>query len=59
MLATEARKNASEVIWDSLPSIIRYNIEDAINNGKLKCEIRFDDDKMDMDKFNECTKRLK
>jgi hypothetical protein len=53
MLANEARKNASEVIWNSLPSIIRHNIEDAVNEGKLNCEIIFPKD--NVDKFNECT----
>jgi hypothetical protein len=47
MLATEARKNASEIIWNLLPSIIRHNIEDAISEGKLKCEIIFNKDNVD------------
>lgn len=54
MLANEARKNASEIIWNSLPSIIRHNIEDAVNEGKLNCEIIFNDDKMDKDNFDDC-----
>ena len=37
MLANEARKTASEKIWNSLPGIIRYNIEDAVNEGGLNC----------------------
>jgi hypothetical protein len=53
MLANEARKNASEKIWNSLPSILRYNIEDAVNEGKLNCEIIFNED--NIHKFNECT----
>ena len=52
MLATEARKNASEIIWDSLPHTIRYNIEDAVNEGKLMCEIIFTED--NVDEFNKC-----
>jgi hypothetical protein len=56
MLANEARKNACEIIWKSLPGLIRYNIEDAVNEGKLNCEIVFDDDKMEMAKFNDCIK---
>ena len=51
MLATEARKNASELIWTSLPSIIRHIIEDAVNEGKLKCEIVFNEDHVD--EFND------
>ena len=54
MLANEARKNASEKIWNSLPSIIRYNIEDAVNEGRLNCEITFNDDKMDKNNFDDC-----
>lgn len=54
MLANEARKNASEIIWDSLPSIIRHNIEGAVNIGELNCQIIFNED--NMDKFNECIK---
>ena len=54
MVATEARKIASEKIWNSLPSILRYNIEDAINEGKLNCEIVFNDDKMDKANFDDC-----
>lgn len=53
MIATEARKNASEIIWNSLPSIIRHNIEDAVNEGKLNCEIVFKEDCVS--KFSECT----
>lgn len=54
MLANEARKNASEKIWNSLPGIIRHNIEDAVNEGELKCEIIFNDDKMDKSNFDDC-----
>lgn len=54
MLANEARKNASEIIWNSLPSIIRHNIEDAVNEGKLKCEIAFNEDHVD--EFNDYIK---
>lgn len=54
MLANEARQNASEVIWNSLPSIIRYNIEDAVKEGKLNCEIVFNNDKIDKDNFDDC-----
>lgn len=53
MLATEARKKANEIIWNSLPSIIRHNIENAANEGKLKCEIISNED--NVDKFNELT----
>lgn len=53
MVATEARKNASEIIWKSLPGIIRNNIEEAVNDGKLKCEIIFKEDFVGQ--FNECT----
>ncbi len=54
MLAHEARKTASEKIWNSLPSILRYNIEDAVNEGKLNCEITFNDDKIDKANFDDC-----
>lgn len=54
MLATEARKNASEIIWDSLPYAIRYYIENAVNEGQLMCEIIFTADKVD--EFNKCIK---
>lgn len=54
MLANEARKNASEIIWKSLPSILRHNIEEAVNEGKLNCEITFNDDKMDKANFDDC-----
>ena len=54
MLANEARKNASEQIWTSLPSIIRHNIEDAVNEGKLKCDIVFNEDHVD--EFNDYIK---
>lgn len=54
MLASEARKHASEIIWNSLPSIIRHNIEDAVNEGKLNCEIVFNDNKIDKDNFDDC-----
>lgn len=47
MLATEARKNASEIIWNSLPDTIRHNIEDAVNEGKLNCQIIFNEDNID------------
>ena len=52
MVATEARKIASEKIWNSLPHIIRQNIEDAVNMGELKCEIIFNEDFVGQ--FNEC-----
>lgn len=58
MLANEARKNASEKIWNSLPSIIRHNIEDAVNEGKLNCEIIFNDDKIDKYNFDDCTRHF-
>ena len=51
MVATEARKTACEKIWNSLPSILRHNIEDAVNEGELKCEIIFNEDHVD--KFND------
>lgn len=54
MVANEARKIASEKIWNSLPRIIRYNIEDAINEGRLNCEITFNDDKLDKANFDDC-----
>lgn len=54
MLANEARKNASEIIWNSLPSIIRHSIEDSVDEGKLNCEIAFNDDKMDKANFDDC-----
>jgi hypothetical protein len=55
MLATEARKNASEIIWDSLPHTIRYNIEDAVNEGRLMCEITFSKvNPIEADEFNKC-----
>ena len=54
MLANEARKTASEVIWNSLPSIIRHNIEDAVDEGRLNCEITFNDDKIDKSNFDDC-----
>lgn len=53
MLANEARKNASEIIWNSLPGIITCNIKKAVNKGKLNCEIIFNED--NIGKFNECT----
>ena len=56
MLANEARKNAIEKIWNSLPSIIRHNIEDAVNEGKLNCKIGFNDDEIDRDEFNNCVR---
>lgn len=52
MLATEARKNASEKIWKSLPSIFRERIEEAVNAGELKCEIVFKEEHVG--KFNDC-----
>lgn len=51
MVATEARKIASEQIWNSLPSIFRQRIEDAANAGELKCEIVFKEDHVG--KFND------
>ena len=51
MLANEARKTASEKIWNSLPDVIRHNIEDAVNEGKLKCKIIFNED--NVGKFND------
>lgn len=55
MLATEARKTASEIIWDSLPHTIRYNIEDAVNEGQLMCEITFSKvNPIEVDEFNKC-----
>ena len=51
MLASEARKNASEKIWNSLPIIFRNRIEDAVNAGELKCEIIFKEDHVG--KFND------
>lgn len=54
MLANEARKTASEKIWNSLPRILRHNIEDAVDEGRLNCEITFNDDKMDKDNFDDC-----
>lgn len=51
MVATEARKIASEQIWNSLPRIIRQNIEDAVNAGELKCEIVFKEEHVG--KFND------
>lgn len=58
MLANEARKNASEKIWNSLPSIIRHNIEDAVNEGKLNCEIIFNDDNIDRYNIDDCTRHF-
>ena len=52
MVATEARKIASEQIWNSLPRIIRQNIENAVNSGELKCEMIFKEDFVGQ--FNEC-----
>ena len=54
MLANEARKNASEIIWDSLPRIIRHSIEDAVSEGKLNCEIVFNDEEIDKVDFDDC-----
>lgn len=57
MLATEARKTASEIIWDSLPYTIKYNIEDAVNEGQLMCEIIFSKvNPLEADEFNKCIK---
>jgi hypothetical protein len=59
MLATEARKTASEIIWDSLPYTIRYNIEDAVNEGQLMCEILFSKfNPIEADEFNKCIKHF-
>ena len=52
MVANEARKIASEKIWNSLPRIFRDNIEDAVNEGELKCEIIFKEEHVG--KFNDC-----
>ena len=54
MLANEARQKACEIIWNSLPSILCYNIEDAVNKGGFNCEIIFNDDKMDKANFDDC-----
>jgi hypothetical protein len=54
MLAEEARKTASEKIWNSLPSIIRHNIEDAVDEGGLNCKIVFNNDKMGKYDFDNC-----
>lgn len=54
MLANEARKTACEKIWNSLPSILRHNIEDAVDEGRLNCEITFNDDKIDKANFDDC-----
>ena len=54
MLANEARKNACEKIWNSLPSIIRHSIEDAVDECKLNCEIIFNEDKIDKGNFDDC-----
>jgi hypothetical protein len=51
MVASEARKIASEKIWNSLPRVFRQKIEDAVNEGKLKCEIIFNEDHVG--KFND------
>ena len=51
MVAIEARKNACEKIWKSLPIIFRNRIEDAVNAGELKCEIIFKEDHVG--KFND------
>ena len=56
MLANEARKTASEIIWKSLPYIIRHGIEEAVNEGRLNCEITFNDDKIDKANFDDCIK---
>ena len=39
MLAIEARKIASEVVYNSLPDKIRLAIENAVIEGKFNCEI--------------------
>ena len=51
MVATEARKIASEKIWKNLPSIFRQRIEDAVNAGELKCVIVFKEEHVG--KFND------
>ena len=51
MVATEARKIASEKIWNSLPRVFRQKIEDAVNDGELKCEIIFKEEHVG--KFND------
>lgn len=51
MIASEARKLSSEKIWNWLPSVFRHNIEDAVNEGKFKCEIIFNEDHVG--KFND------
>lgn len=51
MVANEARKIACKKIWDSLPRVLRDNIEDAVNEGNLKCEIVFKEDHVG--KFND------
>lgn len=53
MLANEARRIASKVIWERLPNIIRYAIEDAVEEGKLDCELRFPGETAD---FKNCVK---
>ena len=40
MLAIEARKIASEIVYNSLPDKIRFAIENAVIEGKFNCEIR-------------------
>jgi hypothetical protein len=52
MVANEARKIASEKIWNRLPIIFRQKIEDAVDEGELKCEIIFKEDHVG--KFNDC-----
>ena len=51
MVATEARKIASEKIWNSIPRVFRQKIEDAVNCGELKCEIIFKEE--NVGKFND------
>ena len=53
MVANEARKQACEKIWKSLPRVFRDKIEEAVSVGELKCEIIFNEDHVG--KFNECT----
>ena len=54
MLAKKARENACDVIWNSLPIIIRNNIVGAVREGKLKCKIRFSIE--ETTDFEECIK---
>ena len=54
MIAKEARKNACDVIWSHLPSKIIFAIEDAVSEGKFKCEISFSIE--ETTDFEECIK---